>query len=165
MNLRIGHGYDIHSLVPGRRFVLAGVEIPSDLGPVGHSDGDALAHAIIDAIFGAIGSHDIGVHFPDTDEAWEGVAGTELLKRAVEVAEGWSIINIDSTIITETPKIAPYRETIREGIAGALGISVDRISVKAKTHEGHDAIGDRSAVAAHAMVLLEHRNVEDDTWL
>jgi 2-C-methyl-D-erythritol 2,4-cyclodiphosphate synthase len=153
---RVGMGYDLHRLAEGRPMILAGVTIPFDRGPFGHSDGDVLSHAIVDAIFGAAGVGDIGRHFPDTDPAWKGAAGLDLLRRAVAIVKerGWEVANADATIILERPKLAPHIAAMREGLAGALGVSVDRVSVKAKTNEGVDAVGRGEAIAAHAVAVL-----------
>jgi 2-C-methyl-D-erythritol 4-phosphate cytidylyltransferase/2-C-methyl-D-erythritol 2,4-cyclodiphosphate synthase len=153
---RVGMGYDLHRLAEGRPLVLAGVTIPFDRGPVGHSDGDVLSHAIVDALFGGAGAGDIGQHFPDTDPAWKGAAGLDLLQRAVAIvrARGWDVANADATVILERPKLAPHIGAIRERLAAALGVSVDRVSVKAKTNEGVDAVGRGEAIAAHAIAVL-----------
>jgi 2-C-methyl-D-erythritol 2,4-cyclodiphosphate synthase len=166
MSARIGYGYDIHALAPGRPFLLGGVEIPSDNGPVGHSDADVLSHAIIDALLGALGKDDIGTHFPDTDKQWVGASGKELIGHTLAMLEGWTVVNIDATIITELPKIGPHRSRIRENLARQMALPADRISIKAKTNEGFDAIGTKAAVACHVVVLLEEKPIlEDDTWL
>jgi 2-C-methyl-D-erythritol 2,4-cyclodiphosphate synthase len=154
---RIGFGNDIHRLTPGRRLVLGGVEIESDLGAEGHSDADALTHAIADAIFGALALGDIGSHFPNSDERWRDAESFVFLRFAVAEAKrrGYSIVNVDSTVSLEAPKLRPHIERIREGLAMALEVTHDRVSVKAKTGEGVDAIGERRAVRAEAVVLLE----------
>ena len=153
---RVGMGYDLHRLAEGRALVLAGVIIPFDRGPFGHSDGDVLSHAIIDAMFGAAGAGDIGRHFPDSDPAWKGAAGLDLLRRAVAIVRerGWEVSNADATIILERPKLAPHIGAMREKLAEALGVSIDRVSVKAKTNEGVDAVGRGEAIAAHAVAVL-----------
>jgi 2-C-methyl-D-erythritol 4-phosphate cytidylyltransferase/2-C-methyl-D-erythritol 2,4-cyclodiphosphate synthase len=153
---RVGTGYDLHRLAEGRPLVLAGVTIPFDRGPFGHSDGDVLSHAIVDAIFGAAGAGDIGQHFPDTDPAWKGAAGLDLLQRAVAIVRqrGWEVSNADATVIVERPKLAPHIGAIRERLAATLGVSIDRVSVKAKTNEGVDAVGRGEAIAAHAIAVL-----------
>ena len=153
---RVGTGYDLHRLAEGRPLVLAGVTIPFDRGPFGHSDGDVLSHAIVDAIFGGAGAGDIGQHFPDTDPAWKGAAGLDLLQRAVAIVRqrGWDVSNVDATVILERPKLAPHIGAIRERLAATLGVSVDRVSVKAKTNEGVDAVGRGEAIAAHAVAVL-----------
>lgn len=153
---RVGSGYDLHRLAEGRPLVLAGVTVPFDRGPFGHSDGDVLSHAIVDAIFGAAGAGDIGQHFPDTDPAWKGAAGLDLLRRAVTIVRdrGWEVANADATVILERPKLAPHIGAMRERLAATLGVSIDRVSVKAKTNEGVDAVGRGEAIAAHAIAVL-----------
>jgi 2-C-methyl-D-erythritol 2,4-cyclodiphosphate synthase len=155
---RIGFGNDIHRLIAGRRLILGGVDIDSDLGADGHSDADTLTHAITDAIFGALAFGDIGTHFPNSDERWRGAESFVFLRFAVGEAKrlGYSIVNVDSTISLETPKLRPYIQTIRESLAIVLEITHDRVSVKAKTGEGVDAVGERRAIRAEAVVMLEH---------
>jgi 2-C-methyl-D-erythritol 2,4-cyclodiphosphate synthase len=155
--IRIGIGHDTHRLVEGRPLVLGGVHIVSDRGADGHSDADALAHAIADAILGALCEGDIGVHFPDQDPHWAGADSLELLSRVMWLARERSlhVVNVDSTILLETPKLRPYVETMRENIAGVLGIDAGCVSVKAKTGEGLDAVGQGLAVTAQAAVLME----------
>jgi 2-C-methyl-D-erythritol 2,4-cyclodiphosphate synthase len=154
---RIGTGYDIHRLAAGRRFVLGGVELPADRGPLGHSDGDALLHALIDALLGAAALGDIGGHFPPSDPAWQDVDSRKLAARvAAEVrAAGWALINVDATVILESPRLAPRIAAMRQAVATALGIDVTRVSIKAKSNEGLDAVGEGRAVAAHAIALIE----------
>ena len=154
---RIGFGNDIHRLIKGRRLILGGVKIESDLGADGHSDADALTHAITDAIFGSIALGDIGAHFPNSDERWRDAESFVFLRFAVgEVKKlGYSIVNVDATVSLETPKLRPYIERMREGLAKALEVTHDRISIKAKTGEGMDAVGERRAVRAEAVVMLE----------
>lgn len=154
--LRVGVGYDVHRLVPGRPLVLGGVAIPFDRGPVGHSDGDAVCHAIIDALLGAVAAGDIGAAFPDTDERWRGAISLELLRRigAELSARGFQVANIDVVVILEQPRIAPYAAAMRHAIASALAIEGVRVSVKGKTHEGLGPIGQGEAVAAHAVALV-----------
>ena len=153
---RIGTGYDLHRLVEGRPLVLAGVEIASPTGPLGHSDGDVLCHSIADAMFGACGHGDIGRHFPDSDPRWKGIAGLDLLGRAATIvrAAGWSVSNVDATIVLERPKLAPHISAMREALARTLAIAPDAVGVKAKTNEGVDAVGRGEAIAAHAAVIL-----------
>ena len=154
---RIGFGNDIHRLVAGRPLVLGGVLIESDLGAEGHSDADALTHAITDAIFGALALGDIGSHFPSTEERWRDAESFIFLRFAVGEAKrrGYSVVNVDSTISLEHPKLRPFIEAMRESLAVALEVTHDRVSVKAKTGEGADAVGERRAVRAEAVVLLE----------
>jgi 2-C-methyl-D-erythritol 2,4-cyclodiphosphate synthase len=155
--LRIGIGSDTHRLVEGRPLVLGGVHIVSERGADGHSDADALAHAIADAILGALCEGDIGVHFPDKDPHWAGADSLELLSRVMWLAKERSlhVVNVDSTIFLEMPKLRPYVDAMRENIAGILEIDADCVSVKAKTGEGLDAVGQGLAVTAQAAVLME----------
>lgn len=153
---RIGFGNDIHRLVEGRPLILGGVEIASVLGTEGHSDADALTHAITDAILGALALGDIGVHFPDTDERWRNAESFTFLRYAVGLMKqrGFAVVNIDSTICLETPKLRPYIARMREGIAETLEVELSAVSVKAKSGEGLDAVGEGKAVRAEAAVLL-----------
>jgi 2-C-methyl-D-erythritol 2,4-cyclodiphosphate synthase len=155
--LRIGIGSDTHRLVEGRPLVLGGVQISSDRGAEGHSDADALAHAIADAILGALCEGDLGVHFPDKDPQWRDADSLELLSRVMWLVRerNLHVVNVDSTILLETPKLRPYVEAMRENIAGVLGIDTGCVSVKAKTGEGLDAVGQGLAVTAQAAVLME----------
>lgn len=155
--IRIGIGSDTHRLVKGRPLVLGGVHIASDRGADGHSDADALAHAIADAILGALCEGDIGVHFPDRDPHWAGADSLELLSRVMWLARERSlhVVNVDSTILLETPRLRPYVDAMRENIASVLGIEAGCVSVKAKTGEGLDAVGQGLAVTAQAAVLME----------
>jgi 2-C-methyl-D-erythritol 2,4-cyclodiphosphate synthase len=155
--IRIGIGTDTHRLVEGRELVLGGVHITSDLGAEGHSDADALTHAIADAILGALSEGDIGVHFPDKDPQWSGANSLELLSRVMWLARERSlhVVNVDSTILLERPKLRTYVDSMRENIAGALGVEASCVSVKAKTGEGVDAVGQGLAVTAQAAVLME----------
>jgi 2-C-methyl-D-erythritol 2,4-cyclodiphosphate synthase len=158
MNIRVGQGWDLHRLVAGRLLMLGGVAIPSELGELGHSDGDVLFHAIVDAMLGAIGAGDIGRHFPPSDQRWKDVPSRVFAERASELLaeSGWHIVNVDSTVVLERPKLAPHIDDIRASIAGALGLPVGCVSVKAKTHEGVDAAGRLEAIEAQAVVLVEH---------
>lgn len=155
---RIGIGHDTHRLVEGRPLVLAGVTIPSDRGGAGHSDADALSHAIADAILGALCEGDLGLHFPDQDPQWKDSESLQLLSRVVWLAgeRGFHIVNVDATVMLETPKLRPYVTTMRENLAEVLGIEVSCVSVKAKTNEGLDAIGKGEAMAAQAIILLQN---------
>jgi 2-C-methyl-D-erythritol 2,4-cyclodiphosphate synthase len=152
-----GIGYDLHRLAPGRKLILGGVEVPFDKGPVGHSDGDVLAHAICDAVLGAAGLGDIGTHFPDTDPKWKGVSSLHFLERVSQllVDRGLSIRHIDAVVITEKPRLGPYFAPMRKALAHALGIEPEQINLKAKTNEGVDAIGRGEAIATHAVATLE----------
>lgn len=154
---RVGTGYDLHQLVGGRPMVLAGVDVHALKGPLGHSDGDVVCHALTDAILGAAGAGDIGQMFPNNDPRWKNAAGLDLLSRALEVvrARGWSVVNADVTVILETPKLAPHMTEIRQRLSEVLGCGVDAVSVKGKTNEGVDAVGRGEAIASHAVVLLE----------
>ncbi len=153
--MRIGFGYDSHRLVEGRPLVVGGVEIPFGRGSLGHSDGDALAHAIIDAILGALGMGDIGSHFPDTDPRYRGIRSTELLKQVVELAraEGYEVDRIDSTVIIERPRLAPHIDAMKEALAVA-DLHPGDISIKAKSNEGMGPVGRGEGVAAYAVCLL-----------
>jgi 2-C-methyl-D-erythritol 2,4-cyclodiphosphate synthase len=154
---RIGHGYDLHRLVEGRALMLGGVRIDSARGLLGHSDGDVVLHAICDAMLGAMAIGDIGQHFPDTDERFRGAASSELLRHVAKLMrdEGWKIGNLDVTICAEEPRLAPHRLAMRSRIAELLDVPLTRVSIKAKTNEGVDAIGRGEAIAATAVVLLE----------
>lgn len=156
-NLRIGHGYDVHKLTEGRKLVIGGVEIPYELGLLGHSDADVLTHAVMDALIGALALGDIGKHFPDTDPAFCGASSIHLLTRvhALLVESGAEVVNIDATIVMQRPKIAPYIDTMRKNIAFALGVDVSRVNVKATTEEGLGFTGSGDGAAAHAVALIE----------
>ena len=155
--LRVGHGYDVHRLVPGRKLILGGVTIPWELGLDGHSDADVLLHAVMDSLLGAAALGDIGVLFPDSDEAYAGASSLTLLSRvAAHLTEnGWHVVNVDATLVAQRPKIGPYREEMRRNIAAALGVDLTQISVKATTEEHLGFTGDGSGMAAHAVALLE----------
>ena len=155
--MRIGHGYDVHRLVPDRRLVLGGVEIPFEKGLLGHSDADVLLHALMDAMLGAAALGDIGRHFPDSDPRYAG-ADSMLLLREVErliTEAGYRLVNADCTILAQRPKLMPHIPLMRRNIAAALGAELDAISVKATTEEGLGFTGDGSGIAAHAVVLLD----------
>lgn len=153
---RVGNGYDLHRLVDGRPLILGGVNIPFERGLLGHSDADAVCHALTDAILGAAAAGDIGRHFPDTDPRYAGASSLDLLSRAAAIVRerGFSIVNADVVVIAQRPKIAPYAEAMCDNLAGALDLPRDRISVKAKTNEGVDAVGRGEAIATHAVALL-----------
>jgi len=157
--IRIGLGRDLHRLVAGRPFILAGVELPHDKGELGHSDGDVLAHAVCDAVLGAAGLGDIGSLYPPSDPAWKDADSMQLLKKAFRMVQekGWRLQNLDCVVICEKPKILPYREHIRAALAKALDVSVDRIFIKGKTNEGMDSLGAGEAVDASAVCLLERQ--------
>lgn len=156
MTLRIGEGWDIHALVPGRRLVIGGVEIPFERGLLGHSDADVLLHAITDALLGAAGLGDIGRHFPDTDESFKGADSVALLAEAARRVRdtGLRIGNIDSTVIAQAPRLAAHIEAMRQRIALALDLAPDRVNVKAKTAEKLGPVGQGLAIEARAIVLL-----------
>jgi 2-C-methyl-D-erythritol 2,4-cyclodiphosphate synthase len=156
MQFRIGEGWDTHALVPGRRLVLGGIEIPFDRGLLGHSDADALLHAITDALFGAAGLGDIGRHFPDTDERFRGADSVVLLREAATRVrnEGWQIANVDSTIVAQAPKLAPHIEAMRTRISTALALQPGQVNVKAKTAEKLGPVGMGQSIEARAVVLL-----------
>lgn len=154
--MRIGHGYDVHRLSEDRELILGGVKIENDLGLLGHSDADVLLHAVCDALLGAAALGDIGKHFPDTDPAYKGISSLVLLENVTKLLykNGFFVLNIDSTIIAEKPKLAPFIDKMRENIAKAVGIEVERVSVKATTEEGLGFTGDKKGIAAHAVCLI-----------
>ena len=156
-NLRIGHGYDVHRLVEGRRLILGGVDIPWEKGLLGHSDADVLVHAVMDALTGAARLGDIGKLFPDTDPAYAGISSLKLLSEVGRLLgeKGFAVVNIDATLLAQAPKVGPYKQRMAENIAAALGIGPERVNVKATTEEGLGFTGDGSGMAAHAVVLLE----------
>ncbi len=156
MNLRIGQGYDIHRLVRDRKFILGGVEIPSALGCDAHSDGDVLIHAIIDALLGAVSLGDIGSHFPPSDSRWKDADSSGLLRHVMGLLRdrGWEPVNLDTTVILETPRLRPHIDDIRLSLSRMTGIPFDAVSVKAKTKEKQDAVGEGRAVEALAAVLV-----------
>ena len=155
--MRIGHGYDVHRLVPGRKLILGGVEIPCEKGLLGHSDADVLAHAIMDALLGAAALGDIGKLFPDNDPVYEGADSLVLLQRVTEVLmeNGYAVGNVDATVLAQRPKLAPHTPAVRERLAQAMGISTDQVSVKATTEEGLGFTGAGEGIAAHAVALIE----------
>lgn len=158
--IRIGHGYDVHRLTEGRKLILGGVEIPYEKGLLGHSDADVLVHAVMDAMLGALALGDIGKHFPDTSPEYEGADSILLLKKVSEIIadKGYSVGNIDSTIIMQSPKLAPYIDKMRENIAEAVGCDISQISVKATTEERLGFTGSGEGAAAHAVCVLEARD-------
>lgn len=153
---RVGQGYDVHALTPGRKLVLGGVEIPHHQGLLGHSDADALLHAITDAILGAAGLGDIGGMFPDSASQWEGADSRMLLRGAMNAvrAAGWQVGNVDATVIAQTPRIAPHAAAMRANIAADLGIEADAVNIKGKTNERLGFEGRAEGIAAHAVALL-----------
>lgn len=156
MEYKIGIGYDIHRLVEGRKLFIGGVEIPYVKGLLGHSDGDALIHAICDALLGAIGEGDIGEHFPDTDPKYHGISSLELLKIAADLVgkHNYKICNIDTVVIAQEPTLLPFKKHIRQSLAGALKIKEDCLNIKAKTNQGLGEIGKKEAIASYAVVVL-----------
>ena len=155
--MRIGHGYDVHRLAEGRRLVLGGIEIPFELGLLGHSDADVLTHALMDAILGAAGMGDIGRMFPDTDDQYEGIDSTVLLSMVCDrvSSQGFSLGNADCTVIAQKPKLMPYIGAMREKLAGVIGVSPDRINIKATTEEHLGFTGALEGISAHAVALLD----------
>jgi 2-C-methyl-D-erythritol 2,4-cyclodiphosphate synthase len=157
--MRIGMGYDVHRLVENRKLIIGGVEIPYEKGLLGHSDADVLLHAIMDALLGAAALGDIGKHFPDHDPAYAGADSLELTRQVGKLLEeqGYQVGNIDATIIAQKPKMAPYREQMRQNIAAALEISLDQISIKATTEEGLGFTGTGEGISAQAVALIEKK--------
>lgn len=156
MSQRIGLGYDLHRLVPGRKLILGGVEIPAEKGSLGHSDADVLVHSLIDALLGACGLGDIGQKFPDTDPAYAGISSLVLLRQVMEEvrAAGFSVVNSDSLVVLEKPKIIPYIDQMKANLYPIIGISPDKISIKGKTAEGTGEIGSGQAIACWSVVLV-----------
>ncbi len=154
--MRIGHGYDVHRLVEGRKMLMGGVDIPWEKGLLGHSDADVLLHAIADAILGAIGEGDIGKHFPDTDPAFKGADSLKLLAHVMKLADGrgYKLGNLDATIIAQRPKMAPHIPQMRQNIATVLNAFVEQVNVKATTEEGLGFTGTGEGISAHAVVLM-----------
>jgi len=167
LTYRIGHGFDLHRLEPlvpageGRPLIIGGIRIEHDLGPVGHSDGDALLHAVTDAILGALGEPDIGELFPDTSPKWKGADSTIFLHEAISRMEaaGYELGNLDATIILQRPRIAPHKDAIRRQLAAQLGIGAERVNLKGKTHERLDALGEGLGIAVHVVVLLNRKGL------
>ena len=155
--MRIGHGYDVHKLVEGRKLIIGGVDIPHELGLLGHSDADVLLHAISDAILGAAALGDIGKLFPDTDDKYRGADSQKLLRIVGQrlAAAGYKVVNIDATVIAQAPKLAPHIFEMRHNVARALGIEIADVSIKATTEEGLGFSGERLGIAAHAVCLIE----------
>jgi len=153
---RIGHGYDLHRLVPDRPLILGGVTIPFERGLLGHSDADVVCHAVTDAILGAAGAGDIGRLFPDTDPRWKGADSLDLLRQAAERLRDMrvTVVNVDVTVIAQRPKLSPHVEAMRQRLSSVLGCGVDEVSVKGKTNEGVDSMGAGDSIAAHAVALV-----------
>ena len=156
MTMRIGHGYDVHRLVEGRKLILGGVEVPHTLGLLGHSDADVLTHAVMDALLGAAALGDIGRHFPDTDPAYAGADSLKLLDHVVELLEekGYQVGNVDATILAQKPKLAPYLEKMGDNLAARMKVEPDQVNVKATTEEKLGFTGAEEGIAAHAVALL-----------
>lgn len=156
MNIRIGEGWDVHALVPGRKLILGGIEIPHTSGLLGHSDADVLLHAITDAVLGAAGLGDIGRHFPDTDAHFKGADSSVLLAEAMRRvrAIGWELVNVDCTIVAQAPKLAPHMAAINASVAQALGVNTEQVNVKAKTAEKLGPVGMGQSMEARAVALL-----------
>ena len=154
--MRIGHGYDVHKLVEGRKLILGGVEIPWEKGLLGHSDADVLTHAVMDALLGAAGMGDIGRHFPDTDPAYAGADSLKLLDHVIALLaeKGWAVGNVDATILAQRPKLAPHIPGMRENLAIRMQVSPEQVNVKATTEEGLGFTGSGEGMAAHAVCLL-----------
>ena len=159
MKMRVGHGYDVHRLVEGRRLILGGVEISWEKGLLGHSDADVLTHAVMDALMGAAGLGDIGTHFPDTDSAYAGADSLKLLDHVMVLLRenGWKVGNVDATILAQRPKLAAYIPQMRDNLAVRMGVEPERVNVKATTEEGLGFTGAGEGIAAHAVCLLEQR--------
>lgn len=157
--MRIGHGYDVHRLAAGRKLILGGVEIPWELGLLGHSDADVLTHAVMDALLGAAALGDIGQHFPDTDPAYEGADSLVLLHQVVKVLgeNGYVIGNVDATVLAQRPKLAPHISVMREKLAKTMDIGIDQISIKATTEEGLGFTGAGEGIAVHAVALIDKK--------
>ena len=156
MTMRIGHGYDVHRLVEGRKLILGGVEVPHTLGLLGHSDADVLTHAVMDALLGAAALGDIGRHFPDTDPAYAGADSLKLLDHVVELLEekGYQVGNVDATILAQKPKLAPYIEKMRDNLAARMKVEPGQVNVKATTEEKLGFTGAEEGIAAHAVCLI-----------
>lgn len=159
--MRVGIGYDVHVLTEGRKLIIGGEEIEFEKGLLGHSDADVLVHAIIDALLGAAAIGDIGSHFPDSDMAYKGISSMELLRHVARTIEGsgYSVQNVDSTVIAQRPKLRPYIDSMRKNIAAALSIDIGRVSVKATTSEGLGFEGRQEGISAQAVALLTHRGI------
>ena len=156
LDMRIGHGYDVHRLVEGRPLIIGGVNIPHEKGLLGHSDADVLTHAVMDAMLGALALGDIGKHFPDTDAEWKGADSLKLAEHVRDIVcrDGWTVSNVDATILAQAPKLAPHIPAMRKNIADTLGIEMDRVSVKATTEERLGFTGEKLGIAAHAVCLM-----------
>ena len=155
-DIRIGNGYDVHRLVEGRKLILGGVDVPHSMGLDGHSDADALVHALCDALLGALGAGDIGAYFPDTDPKWEGISSLLLLEEVMRMVreKGFEVANTDSVIVAQKPRLAPYLKEMKKNIASALGVETDRLNIKATTTEKLGFAGREEGIAAYAVALL-----------
>jgi len=160
MQFRVGIGYDIHRLIEGRKLYLGAVEIPYIKGLLGHSDGDALIHAICDALLGALSLGDIGEHFPDTEPKYQGIASSQLLKVVKEMVDksGYKINNLDLIVVAQEPKLLPFKKQIKEKICGLLNLNEDLVNIKAKTNEGLGAVGNKEAIATYAVASLARKD-------
>lgn len=160
MQFRVGIGYDIHRLIEGRKLYLGAVEIPYIKGLLGHSDGDALIHAICDALLGALSLGDIGEHFPDTEPKYQGIASSQLLKVVKEMVDksGYKINNLDLIVVAQEPKLLPFKKQIKEKICGLLNLNEDLVNIKAKTNEGLGAVGNKEAIATYAVASLTRKD-------
>ena len=158
--MRVGQGFDVHRLVPGRPLWLGGVEIPHDRGLEGHSDGDALIHAVADALLGALGAGDLGAHFPSSDERWRGVASREILTSAARLVRerGFEVGNVDATVIAEAPRLSPFQAAMRSSVAETLGVPEERVNLKVTSTDGLGALGRGEGIAATAVALLDERS-------
>jgi 2-C-methyl-D-erythritol 2,4-cyclodiphosphate synthase len=156
---RSGIGFDAHRFAEGRRLVLGGVDIKHGVGLLGHSDADVLCHAVMDALLGAVAEGDIGKHFPDSDARWKDARSVDLLKNVSELlrGKGWAVVNVDSTVLAENPRLAPHVDAMRSKLAEAMSIAVDRVSVKATTLEGMGSLGRKEGIAAMAVAMVERR--------
>ena len=162
-NFKIGHGYDVHKLIPDRKLILGGVEIDYELGLLGHSDADVLVHAIMDSLIGAMGLGDIGKHFPDTDDRYKGICSISLLSSVYSLIKesGYTVSNIDATVIAQRPKLSPYIEKMRSNIAFALNIEPQSVNIKATTEEHLGFTGRGEGISAHAVSLIEKNKASD----
>ncbi|VEN75055.1 2-C-methyl-D-erythritol 2,4-cyclodiphosphate synthase [Candidatus Desulfarcum epimagneticum] len=158
--MRVGTGYDVHRLVPGRKLILGGVNIPFEKGLLGHSDADALVHSVCDALLGAAGMDDIGAHFPDASSEFKDISSLILLERTAAMIrkKGFSIVNVDATVFAQAPRISPHKSQMREKLSQTLGISSDRVNIKATTSEGLGMIGEGEGIGAMCSVLLEEKD-------
>lgn len=165
--IRIGHGYDVHKLVPGRKLILGGVDVPHRLGLLGHSDADVLLHAICDAILGAVGEGDVGRHFPDNDSTFKGIDSRKLLTETVIIAKGrgYLVGNLDATVIAQQPKLAPYVQQMVENIAEICDVDIRQINIKATTTEELGFVGRGEGISAHAVVLMKNVDISSELVL